>query len=110
MASEKNGKGTGKEEGGAGVPSVRGAFRPTPYCRFFLKGQCRNDDNCAFAHLPQEAVDEFNRARAIAKEKANAEASPAKVASLRPALVIPAPRSADAEGWRAVRRRSRQSS
>ena len=84
---------------------------------FFLKGECKNGDNCLFPHLNQEAADEINRAKGLAKAKAKAAAKPKakaavavpRVATLWPALVMPAPPISEAGGCRTVRRRSRTS-
>jgi hypothetical protein len=71
--------------------------------------------------LEQKAVDAITRAKAIARAyaKTKAEADAPAVPNLlpastcvrppKPALVVPAPRPADAGGWRTVRRRLRTS-
>ena len=114
--SKGGGKGKGKGKGkGTGGPSDRGPSSGPAYCRFFLKGECKNGDNCLFPHLNQEAADEINRAKGLAKAKAKAAAKPKakaaaaipRVTTLRPALVMPAPYFNDPEGWKPVLRRSR---
>jgi len=113
QATSEKGKGKGKGKG-EGQASTSPPPRPS-YCRFFLKGGCRHGDECAFAHLSQDAMDAVDHAMANkmatakAKPKAKAQAAQTRTVPLRPAMVIPAPQSADAGGWRTVRRRARTS-
>jgi hypothetical protein len=115
-----NGKGQGKGRGGgaaSGTPPPRPA-----YCRFFLKGECKNGEGCPFAHLDQKGVDELNRAKGVAKAKAKAKgkakaraqsarvpAAPlaiARVGVTAPPLMMPAPYFTGPEEWKTVVRRS----
>ena len=56
------------------------------HCFKFLKGNCTNGDDCAFAHLSQEAVKEVARAKAKAKGKAKAQP---KAAAKSSGLAVP---------------------
>ena len=61
------------ERGGG---KVGGASTAGGHCFKFLKGTCEKGDQCMFAHLDQNAVNEMNRAKAKAKSKAKAKAAP----------------------------------
>ena len=112
-------KGKGQGKGKSDTSGRSSSPKAPAYCRFFLKGECKNGDKCLFAHFNQDAVDALNRVKALAKAKAKAagkakpkakaQASPARMASSGSALVMPAVRPTGSEGWTTVGQRSRWS-
>ena len=78
--SPRRGKGAGKGDGkgagkGAGGGGGDGGGAVQGHCFKFLKGDCTKGDDCMFAHLPQEIVDEMKRAKSKAKAKAKGKAA-----------------------------------
>jgi hypothetical protein len=65
--ANKKGKGAGKGGAASGTNPSR------IHCRNFIRGDCKNGAGCPFAHHPEEAVDEINRAKAVPKPKAKAK-------------------------------------
>ena len=75
--SARRGKGAGKGAGGGGGGGggAAPASAEIKNCFKFLKGECTKGDDCMFAHVPQEVVDELKRAKSKAKAKAKSKAA-----------------------------------
>ena len=75
---------TSPRRGGGGANAASASTGGKLHCFKFLKGTCDKGDNCMFAHIPQEIVNEMNRAQAKAKAKGKATPKPKAKATAVP--------------------------